>query len=31
MDALRANLPEKIVDVNVRAFQAGRSLLPAVQ
>jgi indolepyruvate ferredoxin oxidoreductase beta subunit len=28
-DALRAFLPEKIVEVNVRAFRAGRGLLPA--
>ncbi|MBM2829023.1 MAG: hypothetical protein HW408_1555 [Actinobacteria bacterium] len=29
IDALRAFLPEKIVEVNVRAFRAGRGLLPA--
>ena len=28
VEALRAALPEKIVDVNVRAFKAGRGLLP---
>lgn len=31
VEALRAFLPEKIVEVNVRAFRAGRALLPAVR
>ena len=29
LSALRAGLPAKVLDVNVRAFRAGRSLLPA--
>ncbi len=28
VEALRASLPERIVEVNVRAFRAGRELLP---
>jgi Pyruvate/2-oxoacid:ferredoxin oxidoreductase gamma subunit len=28
VDALRAALPAKFVEVNVRAFRAGRGLLP---
>ena len=30
VEALRATLPEKIVEVNVRAFRAGRGLLPTL-
>jgi len=30
VEALRAALPEKIVEVNVRAFRAGRGLLPTL-
>jgi Pyruvate/2-oxoacid:ferredoxin oxidoreductase gamma subunit len=30
VEALRVALPEKILEVNVRAFRAGRGLLPAL-